>query len=57
MPIVDGWTLAERVKERYPEVPVVGVSGTATPPEGSSLFDAFLAKPLNLQAFLEAIRG
>lgn len=57
MPFMDGWELASRVREAYPEIRIVGTSGTEKPPSGESPLDAFVRKPFNLDEFRKAIVG
>jgi DNA-binding NtrC family response regulator len=54
MPNCDGLTFAHAVKEAFPSVPVILISGGAEPnTEG----DAFVQKPFQPHALLEAIRN
>jgi len=55
MPVMDGWVLAEQVKEAYPDVPIVGISGRVEPLTEESPFDRFMDKPFSLQAFTKEI--
>ena len=57
MPEMDGWTLARQVREAYPDIRVVGTSGTEKPPSGESPFDAFVMKPFDLDELRKAILG
>ena len=56
MPVMDGWTLATRVKEEYPDVRIVGISGRVEPRAGESPFDVFADKPFSLHALRDGIR-
>lgn len=57
MPVMDGWTLATRVRAAYPNVRIVGISGKVPPQSGESPFDVFVQKPFTLQVLGEAIGG
>lgn len=70
MPDMDGWTLAERLRQRYPRdrLKLVAVTGHATPSDHarsrSAGFDAHVAKPVGFeilqhileQCFTDSIR-
>jgi len=55
MPVMDGWTLATRVREAYPGVRIVGIAGMSYVRE--SPFDVFLGKPFDLHDLRKAISG
>ena len=56
MPEMDGLMLATRVKEAYPEIRIVGISGTVELQTGEgSPFDAFVGKPFRLHELRKAI--
>ena len=58
MPEMDGLALAALVKETYPGVRVVGISGKVMPPDGQeSPFDAFLGKPFKFHQLEEMLTG
>jgi len=57
MPVIDGWTLATRVRRTLPEVRIVGISGKVVPRAGESPFDAFVDKPFRLDTLRDAILG
>ena len=57
MTIIDGWTLAERVKEAHPTVRIVGISGKVIPQMDKSPLDAFVGKPFSIHALKKAIVG
>jgi len=57
MPVIDGWTLATRVKEAYPDVRIVGISGRVEPRfESESPFDRFVGKPFSPKALRREIQ-
>ena len=57
MPGIDGWTLATRVKEAYPDVRIVGISGRVEPRfEAKSPFDRFVGKPFSPKALRKEIQ-
>ena len=50
MPGMDGPRLLEALKDRYPDLPVVGMSGTVGAADSAgSKFDAFLEKPFHVE--------
>jgi len=55
MPVIDGWALLGRVRERFPLLPVLLISASSDPPERDSLPEhtTFLAKPFSLEALLD----
>jgi len=58
MPLMDGFDLCDRIKERHPYAPVVGVSANQKPSRTSKL-DALLTKPVSIEhlsRMLELIR-
>ena len=57
MPGMDGWTLAMRVREAYPDVRIAGISGKVLPRPGESPFDVFVDKPFSFQALINGIQG
>jgi CheY-like chemotaxis protein/CRP-like cAMP-binding protein len=56
MPRMDGYELADRLREKYPELPVMALSGVVSREqiEGHSFVD-FVDKPMRLEDFREAI--
>ena len=55
MPRMDGLTLAKRVKELYPDILVVGISGKVDPSKETLPFDVFLGKPFDFRQLSEAL--
>jgi len=55
MPEMDGWMLAEQVRETHPDVPIMGVSGKVAPMIEESPFDRFVGKPFDFQALRKEI--
>lgn len=56
MPGIDGYTLVRRLKARFPETPVLAISGYATDDDViDHEFDAFLEKPMNLRELRELV--
>lgn len=52
MPGMDGIELATHLRERYPDLPVVGVSGFVDADEvGKDAFRGFMSKPIAVRAF------
>ena len=52
MPGMDGYVLLKKIKELYPETPVLAISGFVTDADIINYdFDAFLEKPMNLKEF------
>ena len=59
MPVMDGPTLARAVRERYPDIPILFMSGYAEEQLRRSIdLDnvAFLPKPFSVQQLAEAAR-
>ena len=60
MPVRDGMDLMREVKERWPDVPIIVMSGYPTPDtitDGAKMgADAFIAKPFTPDELLETIR-
>lgn len=57
MPRMDGWTLAERIRERRPEIKIIVISGeTATTIAEQNPADAFLRKPFIPPTLLRCIQ-
>jgi CheY-like chemotaxis protein len=54
MPKLNGTSLCRQVKETYPSVPVLLMSGNADPEE-CDVGDAFLEKPLHVGALLNMV--
>ena len=61
MPDIDGVTLAERLAERFPEIPVVFMSGFGEIPlprlAGLDIRWGFVPKPFRVNRLLEAVRS
>lgn len=59
MPNVDGWALIREVRQRYPTLPVLRMSGFAEPAddEHADVADGFLAKPFDLSALRAAVQA
>jgi CheY-like chemotaxis protein len=55
MPRLDGISLCKKVKQEFPRIPVVLVSGNR--PEASGVGDRFLEKPLYPDLLLRAVRA
>jgi CheY-like chemotaxis protein len=56
MPGIDGYALVRRLKARFPETPVLAISGYATDDDViDHEFDAFLEKPMNLRELRELV--
>lgn len=56
MPGLDGYELVRRLKARFPETPVLAISGFASDEDVVDYaFDAFLEKPMNLKEFRELV--
>jgi len=50
MPGLNGYALLEQVRERYPDMPVFGISGYASSEDVHAHdFDGFMEKPMNLK--------
>ena len=61
MPDIDGREFKKRIKDQYPAMPVMLITASfdAGYPDYSEAkgFDAFLPKPLDVDLFLDTIRG
>ena len=59
MPGIDGWQLLENIKEKFPLLPVILISGDPVAPQHlqkqSCLPDHFMAKPLDFQKLITVI--
>ena len=56
MPNMDGWTLFQEVRDLYPDIPFVAMSGGLLCPDASSTaFDGYLTKPFRLQDLFDTI--
>ena len=58
MPEMDGFQLLNSLREKYPDLPVVGLSGYVSPDDAEQFgFDAFFVKPLSFALLEEQIRA
>ena len=56
MPGTDGLTLLAKVKERFPNLPVLGISGMVNDDDIHEYgFDAFMEKPMDLRELRELV--
>jgi len=57
MPVLDGWTVAQRLRERRHRVPIVVMTGVEDAPECCAAVhaDAYLSKPFVLSELLSAV--
>jgi len=57
MPVLDGWTVAQRVRERPHRIPTVVMTGIEDAPECCAAVhaDAYLSKPFVLSELLCAV--
>ena len=56
MPKMDGTTLLTHVRDLYPDLPVLALSGYLKPEEVQDYaFDGFIEKPIQLEAFMELV--
>ena len=61
MPVMDGWELAKKLREANYKSPIIMVSADASegknqPQESPPLHDAYITKPVQLQALLDQIQ-
>lgn len=59
MPVVDGYTAAQKIKEFSPKIPIIAQSAYALEHEREKfrdVFDDYLAKPINKEIFLMTLR-
>jgi CheY-like chemotaxis protein len=58
MPKMDGFTLAERVKELFPNLPILALSGYTEPEEiEGHNFVGFIGKPMQIESLRETVAG
>lgn len=59
MPGLDGPETTAEIRERWPELPIIGFSAGLVPAEGEQppLTDAFTTKPFDFDYLLETIEG
>ncbi len=56
MPGMDGYALLAEVKQEFPELPVVAISGVVSDRDAQEYeFDGFMEKPLDLQGFRQLV--
>lgn len=55
MPICSGITLAQKIRELYPHVKLIGISSILTDKQGEELFDIYLYKPYNPLKIIKGI--
>ena len=56
MPGMDGYALLDEVKQEFPELPVVAISGVVSDRDAQEYeFDGFMEKPLDLQGFRQLV--
>jgi len=57
MPVLDGWTVAQRLRERHDRIPTVVMTGIEDAPECAAAVhgDAYLSKPFVLSELLCAV--
>lgn len=59
MPVIDGYTAAQKIKEFSPKIPIIAQSAYALEHEREKfrdVFDDYLAKPINKEIFLMTLR-
>ena len=59
MPVIDGYTAAQKIKEFSPKIPIIAQSAYALEHEREKfrdVFDEYLAKPINKEIFLMTLR-
>lgn len=59
MPIMNGCDLLSMIRQKYPTIPVIGISGFRFSDRDivSKLFDAFLFKPFRMGDLLRSVDG
>lgn len=55
MPHMSGIELAQRLREKYPHIPLIGISSVGDVPQGKEWFDVYLNKPYNPPKILKGI--
>ncbi len=57
LPRMDGWALFQEVRERYPQVPFIAMSGHSDSEEATGKgFNAFIQKPFDIQYLIITVR-
>lgn len=54
---IDGWTIAEQARERFPDIAIVCMSGYAPDPGRAVPPGVLLEKPFAIDALVNALRG
>lgn len=58
MPGMDGYRLLDQLRQRFPDMPVLGISGFATEEDvHDHEFDGFIEKPMNLKDFRQLVES
>lgn len=55
MPYMSGIELAQQLREKYPHIPIIGISSVGKAIQGEEWFDAYLCKPYNQSAILKSM--
>lgn len=55
MPYMSGIELAQRLRELYPSLPLIGISSIGNDAQGEEWFDSYMSKPYNQSKILKAI--
>ncbi|MFL5320103.1 MAG: response regulator [Myxococcaceae bacterium] len=57
MPVMDGVALARKLRERYPDIPIVMMTAApAALPKEPDLWDELLVKPFDLDALIATVK-
>ena len=58
MPKMDGYALLDKLREAYPDLPVVAISGFASADDIEEYdFDGFIEKPMQVEEFRQIVEG
>ena len=55
MPGMDGKTLAVKIRERYPQIPIFFMTALDSDPEGNNLAQGYIRKPLNREEMVSRV--
>jgi len=60
MPVLNGYALVARLREKWPDMPVILTTGFLSPDAAKSMMKGsvdFIPKPINAEALLDMVRG
>jgi DNA-binding NtrC family response regulator len=60
MPVLNGYALVARLREKWPDMPVILTTGFLSPDAAKSMMKGsvdFIPKPINAETLLDMVRG